>query len=355
MTWITLESSLALDLLSVLLLAVGGAFLVSKFLLTLPSLQEPILREEAGRPRQFPRSLRLGGIALFLGFLFAFWFDDRLILDQKLLLLLLGALLALLFGLWDDLRPLPWPLQFLGQVVLGGILVLGGMSIEHIHFGHGWILDFTLSPIAWLAPLITVLWVVLVINAINWIDGSDGLMGGVAGVALITLFFLSLRPEVNQPAVALLIAMFLGGVGGFLMFNWFPARIEAGSGGTFLIGFFLAVMAVYAGTKVATALLVLLIPILDALAVLVARLFRGHSPFLPDKLHFHHVLRSLGWSPVRIALLYAGGTAIMGMLALSTRSMEKLIVFLTAGGFFLVLLAWTQWIIARQAGSNSKL
>lgn len=343
----TLDSSLLTHLLQVGLLAFGGAIVCVRILMSVPWLARSVVRRETGRSMSIPIYFRLGGLAIAVGFCLAFWFDVRLVLDTRLSILLLGGVLALLIGLIDDFFPLHWLIQLAGQSLLGILLVGGSMTIHQVHFGYGWVLDFSAPPFSFLVPLLTIGWVILVMNATNWIDGSDGVMGAVMGVALVVLVCLSFRPEVNQPAIALLGTMLLGGIVGFLVFNWYPARIEAGSSGTYFLGFLLAALAVYAGTKVATALLVLTVPILDALAVIGARLSAGRSPFQPDQQHLHHLLRLLGWSPWAVAILYGGVTSLMGILALSTRSWEKLWVLLVAGSIFLGLLLWLRWMVKR--------
>lgn len=289
-----------------------------------------------------PRYFRLGGLALFGGFIAALWFDDRLVFDTSLQMLIFGGLIGLLIGLLDDWKPLHWSWQLGGQSLLGLLLFLSGMSIESIHFGGGNLFEFSSFPLPGLSLIITLLWVLLVMNAVNWADGIDGLMGGVMAIALATLFILSLRPEVNQPAMAILSTMLLGAVLAFLLFNWFPAKIIAGSSGANFLGFMLAALSVYAGTKVATALLVLVIPILDLCVVIMARLLQGRSPFLPDREHLHHLLLARGWSVRQVASLYMGITALMAMIALSTRSLEKLGVLVAVGILFIAAAWWAR-------------
>lgn len=288
----------------------------------------------------FSHSFRLGGIPLFGGFIVALWFDNRLVFDLPLQILVLGGSLALLFGLLDDRKPLHWSWQLGGQVLLGLLLFTSGMNIESMHLGGGNTLNFSFLPGASL--LVTLLWVLLVMNAVNWADGVDGLMGGVMMIALMTIFVLSLRPEVNQPAMALLVTILLGALIAFLLFNWFPAKIIAGSGGASFLGFMLAAFSVYAGTKVATALLVLVVPILDLCVVIIARLLQGRSPFLPDREHLHHLLLGLGWSERQVTSFYIVITALMSWIALSVRFLEKLIVLLIVTALFIGIAFWAR-------------
>ncbi|TXG99808.1 MAG: undecaprenyl/decaprenyl-phosphate alpha-N-acetylglucosaminyl 1-phosphate transferase [Candidatus Moraniibacteriota bacterium] len=295
-------------------------------------LQKKYTRYESGRSQKMSRFFRLGGVALLGGLMIALWFDDRLVTTTSLVVLVGGAGIAVLGGLFDDFRPLHWSWQLLLQLLLGGLLLSVGMNIDRIHLGDGYLIDLSLWP--GLSLLGTLVWVLIVMNALNWVDGVDGLMGGVMMVVYFTLFLLSLRPEVNQPTLALLTIMLLGATLAFSLFNWFPATIIAGTSGATFMGFVVAALSLYAGAKVATALLVLSIPILDAGAVIISRFLHGQSPFLPDKKHFHHVLVELGWSSRQIAVFYTLLTGGMALLALATHFLEKLTVFLVVAAVF---------------------
>lgn len=300
-------------------------------------------RQEAGRPSSTHHFFyRFGGLVLATGFFSALFFDNRLVNDTGLQVLVTGSLIALAIGMYDDWRPLHWSYQLLGQLLLGGMLLFSGMKITHLDLGVGVVVYFD-AIMPFLSGIITLWWVLLVMNATNWIDGADGLVGGVIGVALLVLAWLSWQPPVHQPALTLLALMLGGALLGFLCFNWYPARLIAGSSGVNFLGFLLAAFSVYAGAKVATALLVLTIPVLDLFSVILARLRKGRSPFLPDKSHLHHILLSRGFSPRSIAGIYILFTGMMGVLSLVTKSMGKFYVFLLAGIIFFSVLSWMHW------------
>jgi UDP-GlcNAc:undecaprenyl-phosphate GlcNAc-1-phosphate transferase len=236
-----------------------------------------------------------------------------------------------IFSVADDVSHVAWPWHLAFQILLGGLVYSAGMQLEiQSYLGKNWEGNF-----GWLIGLVGVIaWVVLIMNAINWSDGTDGLMPGVALLSFGTIFLLALRPEVNQPTVAILGAMLLGLSLGLLLFNWYPAKILSGTGGAYFFGFTLAVLALYAGMKVATLLLVLAVPVFDALFVFIRRIVRGHSPFLPDKEHLHHLLLARGWQPSSVATVYLAATGGMSLLALSLEGGEKAILFLVVGILF---------------------
>jgi UDP-GlcNAc:undecaprenyl-phosphate GlcNAc-1-phosphate transferase len=154
---------------------------------------------------------------------------------------------------------------------------------------------------------------------------------------------LALRPEVNQPTMAILSMTLLGLSLGLLFFNWYPAKILSGTGGAYFFGFALATLALYAGTKVATLLIVLAIPVFDALFVLVRRLVEGHSPFLPDEAHLHHLLLARGWHPALIASTYLLVTALLGLLALALQDGSKVLAFAATGLLLAAATAALHW------------
>jgi UDP-GlcNAc:undecaprenyl-phosphate GlcNAc-1-phosphate transferase len=175
-------------------------------------------------------------------------------------------------------------------------------------------------------------------NAMNWLDGADGLCGGVSLITLTTIFFLSLKPEVFQPPIAILSVVGVGVVLGFLLFNVYPARILAGTVGSMFLGFLVATLAVIAGTKIATALLVLSLPIADALFVIWQRFHEGVSIFQPDKRHLHYKLMGLGWSERRITWFFFSVTALIALIALNTQALGKLLaIFLVLCVLFFLL------------------
>jgi len=184
---------------------------------------------------------------------------------------------------------------------------------------------------------LVIFWMILLMNAINWIDGIDGLSGGIAFITVATIFFLSFYSEVNQPPVAIICSILMGTILGFLIFNFYPSRIIAGTTGAIFMGFSLAVLAIFAGTKIATSVLVLAIPIIDFFWVIRERIRNKKSIFIPDKNHLHYKLLDLGWSQRKIVLAYWSVTAIIAFVALNTRVIGK--------GITLILVAIVMIIV----------
>lgn len=298
----------------------------------------PIRRVEDSRTSVAPRYYRLGGMIAAGIFVCLLLIDGRLERHSAYLALVIGTLAVMLFSLADDFWHVRWPWHLLFQTLLGGVVLTAGLHFEVGQYFH------ILAGLGIAASIGSIVWVMFVMNVINWADGSDGLMPGVVSISFLAIFLLALRPEVNQPTIALLAVMLLGLALGLALFNWYPARFLAGTGGAYFFGYALAVLGLYAGMKVATLLLVLAVPVFDAVFVIARRVLRGHSPFLPDTEHFHHLLLARGWSARRIATVYLLVTGALGLLALSFQGIQKALLFLFVG---LLLLALTLSLLGR--------
>lgn len=319
----------------------GTAFFFSSLLLLfLTRVRAQKVRVEAGRTSTHSLSYRLGGVALILSFWLAWWIDGRVALSPGLMALLWGSILILLVGVRDDYRPIPWWGQLIFQGLLGLLLLSAHLSIDIMQGPLGGTIDFR-TWFASMPSIILFVWLLLILNALNWVDGHDGLLSIVTLIGFLTLFVVSVFPEVKQPAISLLALAFSGTLLALLLFNWPPARILAGTSGAYFLGFSLVTLSVMAGAKVATTLLVLTVPVIDALYVIWER-WRSHQPvFEPDRRHLHHRLKELGFSPSSIILLYGTLTLAMAILALSVEGWGKMFVFVFGGVGVLILCVTT--------------
>jgi UDP-GlcNAc:undecaprenyl-phosphate GlcNAc-1-phosphate transferase len=229
-----------------------------------------------------------------------------------------GAALAAAFGFIDDKWQIRarWQLGF--QIVLAVFAIVLGLQILEINnpleFLGGVFADDTIEFEGILASLITALWVVGMINSINFIDGLDGLSTGVAIIAALTLGFVSLGYESSyQLIVAVLCAVFAGALLGYLPWNFNPARVFIGTTGVMVMGYLLAALAILGSAKVAVALLILGVPIIDTFWIITRRLLSGHSPFTPDRGHIHHRLLDLGLSHKGVVVLIYAITALLAV------------------------------------------
>ena len=257
-----------------------------------------------------------------------------------LIALLAGGAAAALIGLADDYFDLRARWQLLGQLGLAfGAVALGiGIGFVNNPFGGG-VIVFE-GPFA---VGFTVLWIVGMVNSVNFIDGLDGLSTGIALIAALTLGLISLTTQIAQPFVALLCFALAGALLGFLRWNFHPAAIFVGTSGTMFIGYTLAVLSILGSAKVAVALLVLGVPIIDTFWIIVRRLVAGRSPFSPDRGHIHHRLLDLGLSHRQtVVLIYAicVGLAILSLVLTGASQVYAFLGVFVGTGVLLLLLAW---------------
>ena len=258
----------------------------------------------------------------------------------QLVALLAGGALAVTLGAIDDYFDLRARWQFVGQLGLaGGAVALGfGISFINNPFGAG-LISFD-GPFA---AGFTMLWILGMINSMNFIDGLDGLSSGIAVIAAITLGVISLTTQINQPFVAVLCFALAGALLGFLRWNFHPAAIFIGTSGTMFVGYTLAILSILGTAKVAVALLVLGVPILDTFFIIVRRAAAGRSPFTPDRGHIHHRLLDLGLSHRQTVILIYGICGALGVLSLVLSGANQVYAFLgvfVATGAVLFVLAW---------------
>lgn len=285
--------------------------------------------------------VRLGGVAMVLGFLLAltviWWLGGFGLLaperDQLIWSTLAGSLCFFCIGFADDLFELsPWP-RLIGQVLVAAAIWSQGVRIGAIDLPWWNSSGSALALSDGLSLLATVVWLVGITNAINWLDGLDGLAAGVSGIAAVAL--LSVSYSLSQPAPGLLAAALAGSCLGFLRHNFNPAQIFMGDGGSYFLGFALAAISIVGPAKGLTSvsllfpLLILALPLADMSAVIMGRVSEGHSPFYPDRRHLHHRLLRAGFSHRRTVLLIYAFTQWLAALALVFAGAEMRFLWLT--------------------------
>lgn len=208
------------------------------------------------------------------------------------------------------------------------------------------------------AVLFTWFWAAGMMNTVNWIDGMDGLATGVVGIA--GLFITIISFILQQQSIAVLAAIFTGAVLGFLPHNWNPAKIFMGDSGSMFLGLGLAVLSVMGGAKLALALMVLGVPIIDVAVVIMNRIRRRQSPLHYDKTHLHHRLMATGLSVKQICYVIYGLALIFGLLAVTLSGIQHYAHFFKFIGLGLVVLTMVGLIVwmdyrQRQRGGRIKL
>jgi UDP-GlcNAc:undecaprenyl-phosphate GlcNAc-1-phosphate transferase len=300
---------------------------------------------------------RVGGLAMAVGLLLPTLITVEL--TPSIRGLLLGLVVLLLFGLWDDRVNLGYRTKFAGQVLAAGLCMIVG----NVHIGALMIGSVIVLPQA-VSILITFVFLIGITNAVNLADGLDGLAGGMVLLCLCAIaMFAAMSGNGTAMKVALIEA---GAVLGFLRFNTHPARIFMGDSGSQMLGFSVGALALLATQgdasplSAALPLLLLGLPIMDTLTVMLTRIRAGRSPFSADANHLHHRLLALGFAHREAVLLIYMMQVALVLLAYSLRfesDSEVVIAFCVFAAVVLGLLhrasqvGWRLSYLGNKSGS----
>lgn len=335
-------------------------YLIKKTALRLNIVDKPFLRRKIHK-KNIPL---LGGIGLYLGFfitLFYYsYFTDQMfggyMLPKHIIGIMVAGALLIIGGILDDRYNLSSLKQIIWPILASIVIITSGIGINYIAnpLGDAFqlnqfkikIFEFGGVPyfIILLADFFTLAWLLGMTYTTKFLDGLDGLVAGISVIASVILFFLSLQPNVMQPETALICIILAGASLGFLVWNFHPAKIFLGEGGSTFIGFMLGTLSIISGGKIATALLILGIPILDVVWVIIRRIWYRKSPFnTADKKHLHFRLLDLGLSHRGAVLFLYFVSLTFGVAALLFQGKEKVLALGILGllmiilGIFLVL------------------
>ncbi len=272
---------------------------------------------------------RLGGLAVFVGIVLSLgfiailnWINPEILnlygLNTNINYLGVAVAVTVVFavGFLDDVYQIGPYIKLLGQIAAAIIACASGVLFTHFlnPLGSG-----TVS-IGFMAYPVTIFYLVAFASIINLIDGLDGLASGIVAICAATLFVLSFsRGNMDAAIVALAIA---GACGGFLFFNFYPAKVFLGDSGSLVLGFSLGLVSLF-GVVRATALIALLIPVIiagipviDTFSAIVRRLRSKTPVFGADKAHVHHRFINLGFSQRTTVLIIYGLSIALSVLAI---------------------------------------
>lgn len=328
-------------------------------------LDDPRENKHIKKTHQVPVP-RGGGVSIFTSFLIGSLLFLQI--DKYLIAIIVAALLLTIVGILDDVLDLHPYIRLIAGLAAGLIVVGSGIGIAFISnpFGPGVIhlneptivLNlFSQTRAIWvLADIFALFFILWNMNIVNWSKGVDGQLPAFSVVALIVIglisrdFFSADPTEFNNALMSFLLA---GAFAGLLIFNWYPQKIMPGYGGGSLAGFFLAVLAILSGAKIATTLMVLAIPTADAIYTIARRIINKKSPIWGDRGHLHHqLLDTFGWSRQKVAIFYALSSLILGFLALNFSTPGKIIALVFSFLFVLVVQTWSRSKQAQQKSLN---
>lgn len=295
----------------------------------------------------------MGGLAIFIVtavmvgvYFFQVRTDINILPTRFYVGMLIGALLLMIGGFLDEKFNLKPRYQFVFTVLaVLAVLFSGigvGINIISNPFGEPFSLGWNVLGIS-AGAIFTFIFVLGMIYTTKFLDGMDGLATGISFIASLTLFFLSLTPKVNQPVTAGIAIIFCGALLGFLFYNFNPASIFLGESGSTFLGYMLGVLSVLLGAKIATALLVMGLPVLDVAWVITRRLYYRRSIFQGDRKHLHFRLLDIGFNQRDTVFILYALSLIAGFVALNLQARGKLfallvLVFVMIGlGLFTVM------------------
>jgi len=332
--------------LASLILAAVLTFLVKRAALKFDIVDRPDITSGASRKIHTTATPLLGGVAIFIAyFIFLFIFSPRFLSGNlhwsHLIAFFLGALIIIIGGALDDKYNLRPSRQIIFPLLAVLVLILGGVEIEKITNPFGGY--FYLKSLVVVGPMLIAAWLLGMMYTTKLLDGVDGLVSGIAAIGGLVIFLFTLTTRYYQPDIAFAAITLTGTVMGFLIFNWHPAKIFLGEGGSLLLGYILGVLAIISGGKIAIALLIMGIPILDVIWTILRRFFQGKNPFrFADKKHLHHRLLALGLGQKKTVLIFYSLSLVFGLSGLFLQSRGKFfaLVGLLAIMFMIVVGFW---------------
>ncbi len=262
----------------------------------------------------------LGGAAIYVSFIsgtLLTFLHFEWINAKEAYIFIVSSSMIFLLGLYDDLKKIKGSRKLIIQTLIAFFCVYNGISVKQI---TNPISDGVIQ-LGWMGDVISVIWIVTITNSINLLDGLDGLAAGVS--AILLCFMLGFAIFTNDIRLIGLLSSLLGGIAGFLVFNFPPAKIFMGDSGSLLIGLLFSLFCIlppskgsYTITILIPAILVI-IPVLDIFLAVIRRTFKGYSIFLADKKHLHHRILRLNDSYTKTLFIIYGANIFVGLLAIA--------------------------------------
>ncbi|MFN0047718.1 MAG: MraY family glycosyltransferase [Cytophagales bacterium] len=288
---------------------------------------------------------RLGGVAIFAGFTSAITiFGD---FDREIQQVLASCIILFFVGLKDDIITLSTFKKFFVQILAAGIVIfIGDIRISNFHGFLGW---YEVQP--GISYAFSFLVIIGITNAINLIDGLDGLAGSIT-IVITTIFAIFFFNNLvgNSSFYANLGFALIGGVLGFLRYNFRKAIIFMGDTGSLVCGFLISVFAIkfiqfqYIPSGPAVAVSILILPVVDTTRVFILRILKGKSPFSPDKNHIHHILKAKGLNSMQIVAILSAINIIFFALVYSLSDLSSNILMALIAIISLLLCLLLEWV-----------
>ncbi len=291
----------------------------------------------------------LGGLAIFLALVISLYAGRVVILSGDLevrhwLGVLIGAFILIIGGVIDDIKKISPAQHFIFPVLAAMSVVIGGVGIEKITNPFGEFFYFN----SWLIIIFSMLWLLGMMYTTKLLDGIDGLVSSIGAVGAMVIFLFTITTRWYQPDIAFAALMLAAACFGFLILNWSPAKIFLGESGALLIGFILGVLSIISGGKIAIALLIMGIPILDVAWTIIRRLVAHKNPFKSsDRQHLHFRLLDAGFSPRVTVCLFSLASLLFGLSTLFLQSKGKFMSLVVLGLIMIMVIIVFSWLDRR--------
>lgn len=292
---------------------------------------------------------KLGGLGIFMGFLFGYMLFG--VQSIQMNSILIGSFIIIIYGIIDDIKTLNARYELLGQLIAASTIVLYGQILLTDITIFGQTIEFGL-----LSYPITIFFILGCTNVIRLIDGIDGLSSGISSIFFLTIGIIAFfQGQVETLEITLTFIM-LGSCAGFLVHNFYPAKLFAGEAGSAFMGFIIAVISLlgYKGTLLTSVLvpiLILAVPILDTLFAIIRRKLKGMPIFEADKDHLHHQLLKKKYSQRRTVLVIYAINILFSIASILYAINNPYFAMV----FYAVLIIVVFWLIFKTSIISEKL
>lgn len=309
----------------------------------------------------------LGGVAIFLTVSLILYFKRDILVSGNLemhhwLGVFVASLVLMIGGILDDIKKFSASIQIIFPVIAALIVVLSGVGVEKVSAlsgGYLYLDTWSIPLFSWgghmiyfnvISDLFTIAWLLGMTYTTKLLDGVDGLVTSVAGIGSLVIFLFTTTTRWAQADIAFAALILAGACIGFLFMNWNPAKIFLGESGSLFLGFILGVLSIISGGKIAIALLIMGIPVLDVIWTIIRRLLKKKNPFkFADREHLHFRLLDAGLSPRQTVIAFSVVSLLFGLSALFLQSRGKLYTLLILGLLMITLIVAFNWLDRKRA------
>ncbi len=324
-------------IITTLLISAFSIPVVKKIAIHINALDIPNERKVHKKPMP-----RLGGLGIFFAFLVGYMLFGQNTIRMNSILI--GSFIIILTGMIDDIKPLDAKDKLIGQLLSAAIIAFYGEILLDNITAFGLNINF-----GYFAYPITIIFIVACMNIINLIDGLDGLAGGVSAIFFMTIIIICFFQGRTTGLEFTLALITLGSTLGFLVHNFYPAKIFAGDSGALFLGFIIAVISLLGFkatvlTSVFIPILTLGVPILDTFFAIIRRLLKHKKISDADKQHLHHQLLGMKFSHRNTVLIIYGVNILFATASIFYTLNEQIDIYIRRG-IYLILLVLIFWFI----------